>query len=216
MNVKRRRAARCKLTLQQPREYLLARSGGAYLSVSYDYYFVSDGEYALLMGNYHQRTGSVAADILEGLHKACETPQVDARLRFVEHGELRAACKHCSYLDTLSLAAGERRAHLAADVLLGAQTYLRQQTALLVRSELLACRKLQQVADGQPLEPYRLLERICNSQPCAPGDVKVGDVITVSFGQRELTVRVTNVLEHALKADASCMYEVVEQNSHHD
>lgn len=47
-------------------------------------------------------------------------------------------------------------------------------------------------------------------------DVKVGDVITVSFGQRELTVRVANVLEHALKADASCMYEVVEQNSHHD
>ena len=44
-------------------------------------------------------------------------------------------------------------------------------------------------------------------------DVKVGDVITVSFGQRELTVRVTNVLEHALKADASTMYEVVEQNS---
>ena len=38
----------------------------------------------------------------------------------------------------------------------------------------------------------------------------------VKVGQRELTVRVTNVLEHALKADASCMYEVVEQNSHHD
>ena len=131
------------------------------------------------MGNYHQRTGSVAADILEGLHKACKTPQVDARLRFVEHGELRAACKHCSYLDPLSLAAGERRAHLAADVLLGAQTHLRQQTALLVRSELLACRKLQQVADGQSLEPYRLLECICNSQPCAPGDVKVGDVLAV-------------------------------------
>ena len=56
-----------------------------------------------------------------------------------------------------------------------------------------------------------------NGRPVkASYDVKVGDVITVSFGQRELTVRVTNVLEHALKADASWMYEVVEQNSHHD
>ena len=63
----------------------------------------------------------------------------------------------------------------------------------------------------------RCVAHSVNGRPVkASYDVKVGDVITVSFGQRELTVRVTNVLEHALKADASCMYEVVEQNSHHD
>lgn len=40
-------------------------------------------------------------------------------------------------------------------------------------------------------------------------DVKTGDVIAVSFGERTLTVRVLNVLEHAQKADASSMYEVI-------
>lgn len=41
-------------------------------------------------------------------------------------------------------------------------------------------------------------------------DVKVGDVITVTFGQRKATVRVLDVSEHVLKKDASLLYEVVE------
>lgn len=44
-------------------------------------------------------------------------------------------------------------------------------------------------------------------------DVKEGDVISVSFGERTLTVRVLNVLEHAQKADASSMYEVLSSES---
>ena len=42
-------------------------------------------------------------------------------------------------------------------------------------------------------------------------NVKENDIIEITFGQRRLTVRVLDVREHALKADASSMYEVIEQ-----
>ena len=41
-------------------------------------------------------------------------------------------------------------------------------------------------------------------------DVKLGDVIEVTFGQRTLKVKVTDIREHTLKNDASTMYEIVE------
>ena len=41
-------------------------------------------------------------------------------------------------------------------------------------------------------------------------DVKEGDVIEVSFGQRTLKVKVIDVKEHTAKADASSLYEVIE------
>lgn len=40
-------------------------------------------------------------------------------------------------------------------------------------------------------------------------EVKLGDVIEVSFGTRTLRVRVTNILESTKKADAQEMYEVL-------
>ena len=40
-------------------------------------------------------------------------------------------------------------------------------------------------------------------------DVKIGDVIEIRFGQRDLKVRVLDVKEHALKDDAHSMYEEV-------
>lgn len=40
-------------------------------------------------------------------------------------------------------------------------------------------------------------------------DVKEGDIITVRYGERTLSVRVLNVREHAAKSDAASMYEVV-------
>ena len=50
-----------------------------------------------------------------------------------------------------------------------------------------------------------------NDKPAkASYDVKEGDVICVSFGQRTLRVRVLDVREHAAKADASSLYEVIE------
>ena len=47
-------------------------------------------------------------------------------------------------------------------------------------------------------------------QAKASYDVKVGDVIEVSFGQRTLKVKVLDVREFAAKADASSLYEIIE------
>ena len=41
-------------------------------------------------------------------------------------------------------------------------------------------------------------------------DVKEGDIIEVSFGQRTLKVKVIDVKEYTAKADASSLYEVIE------
>ncbi len=40
-------------------------------------------------------------------------------------------------------------------------------------------------------------------------DVKEGDIISVTYGERTLTIRVIDVREHAAKADAASMYEVI-------
>ena len=45
----------------------------------------------------------------------------------------------------------------------------------------------------------------------AASDVKEGDVLTLLMGGKHLRVRVISVQEHALKADASGMYEVLPQ-----
>ncbi len=42
-------------------------------------------------------------------------------------------------------------------------------------------------------------------------EVKTGDVITVAFGQRSLTVKVTGVSETVKKEDASALYEIISQ-----
>ena len=50
-----------------------------------------------------------------------------------------------------------------------------------------------------------------NGRPAkASYDVKVGDEITVSFGQRTLKIRVLDVRDFTAKADAASLYEVIE------
>jgi ribosomal 50S subunit-recycling heat shock protein len=50
-----------------------------------------------------------------------------------------------------------------------------------------------------------------NGRPAkASYDVKVGDVIEITFGQRTLKVRVLDVKEFTAKADAAALYEVIE------
>ena len=50
-----------------------------------------------------------------------------------------------------------------------------------------------------------------NGRPAkASYDVKVGDVIEITFGQRTLKVRVLDVKEFTAKADAALLYEVIE------
>ena len=46
-------------------------------------------------------------------------------------------------------------------------------------------------------------------QAKASYDVKVGDIIEVTFGQRTLKVRVLDVREYTAKADAASLYEVL-------
>ena len=41
-------------------------------------------------------------------------------------------------------------------------------------------------------------------------EVKTGDIIEIAFGERLIKVRVENIAEHALKADASLLYTVLE------
>ena len=41
-------------------------------------------------------------------------------------------------------------------------------------------------------------------------DVKVGDILEITFGQRTLKIRVVCVQEHVTKAGATELYEVVE------
>jgi ribosomal 50S subunit-recycling heat shock protein len=44
-------------------------------------------------------------------------------------------------------------------------------------------------------------------------NVKLGDLITVTFGTRSVTVKVLDILESTKKADAQGMYEVVDQSN---
>ena len=41
-------------------------------------------------------------------------------------------------------------------------------------------------------------------------DVKEGDVIEITLGERIIKVRVTDIKEHVLKNDASGLYEVIQ------
>ena len=51
-----------------------------------------------------------------------------------------------------------------------------------------------------------------NGRPAkASYDVKEGDVLEISFGQRTLKIRVLEVRDSVAKADASGMYEVIEE-----
>ncbi len=49
-----------------------------------------------------------------------------------------------------------------------------------------------------------------NGKPAkASYDVKTGDIISVTFGERTLSVRVLDVKDNVGKADASSLYEVI-------
>ncbi|EOD7568637.1 RNA-binding S4 domain-containing protein [Staphylococcus aureus] len=45
----------------------------------------------------------------------------------------------------------------------------------------------------------------------AGSDVKVEDVLTIRFGQKLVTVKVTALNEHASKDNAKDMYEIIEE-----
>lgn len=57
-------------------------------------------------------------------------------------------------------------------------------------------------------------ERIyVNGNPCKPSkEVKIGDVVTVKFGNRSLSVKVLATDQTVTKAQASELYEIIEEN----
>lgn len=44
-------------------------------------------------------------------------------------------------------------------------------------------------------------------------DVKLGDKITVAFGQKSITVKVLDIKDTTKKNDASSMYEIIEEGN---
>lgn len=57
-------------------------------------------------------------------------------------------------------------------------------------------------------------ERIyINGKPVKPSkEVKIGDIVTVRFGNRSLSVKVLSIDSVVAKAQAEEMYEIVEEN----
>ena len=63
------------------------------------------------------------------------------------------------------------------------------------------------------LKTARILKRRTVSKELADNtEVKVGDIIKVAFGYRELTVRVLMLQKQVNKNDAALMFEVIEEN----
>ncbi|MCR4620503.1 MAG: RNA-binding S4 domain-containing protein [Clostridiales bacterium] len=54
---------------------------------------------------------------------------------------------------------------------------------------------------------------LLNGKPAKPGaKLKVGDIITLRFGEKLTDVEVLSLSEHALKQDAQNMYRVIGQD----
>ena len=41
-------------------------------------------------------------------------------------------------------------------------------------------------------------------------EVKIGDVLEITFGEKKMKIKINEIKEHVLKADAKEMYEIVE------
>ena len=121
----------------------------------------------------------VGPHALEHLDQVLEGPQVDARLRLVEHGQGRAPCQHRGDLDALELAAGQARIDLAVDVVARAEPHGGQVFAGDAGVQRLARGQPQQIQHLQALEAHRLLEREGDAQPRPLGDALIGDVLAV-------------------------------------
>ena len=61
-----------------------------------------------------------------------------------------------------------------------------------------------------PVTAHLLHVSVNGRQVKASYDVKEGDVIEITFGERTLRVRVKNVKDFVTKADASTLYEVID------
>ena len=54
---------------------------------------------------------------------------------------------------------------------------------------------------------------LVNNRPAKPSkEIKVGDIITITFGQKIVEIKVTKLMESTKKEDALLMYELISEN----
>ena len=51
---------------------------------------------------------------------------------------------------------------------------------------------------------------INGKQAKSSSEVKIGDILEVTFGEKKMKFRITEIKEHVLKAEAKEMYEIIE------
>ena len=51
---------------------------------------------------------------------------------------------------------------------------------------------------------------INGKQAKSSSEVKIGDILEVTFGEKVMKFKITEIKEHVLKADAKEMYEIIE------
>jgi ribosomal 50S subunit-recycling heat shock protein len=55
---------------------------------------------------------------------------------------------------------------------------------------------------------------LINERTAKPGtQVKTGDILTITYGEKELIIRVLETLDYAKKDDANTMYEIISTNN---
>lgn len=58
---------------------------------------------------------------------------------------------------------------------------------------------------------------LVNNQPAKPSkELKQGDLITIVYGKKSVTVKVLDLLQSTKKADASLMYELVSETKNEE
>lgn len=95
---------------------------------------------------------------LKDLNQILETPEIDARFRFVENGKLCPSRQHCGDFDPLQLAAGQTAVDFSADIFIGAQSYLGEIFAGIGNGDSSARRHTQQIQHLNSLEADRAAE----------------------------------------------------------
>ena len=132
------------------------------------------------MGDDDHRAVPPLVDLAEGLSESGEAPQVDAGLRLVQDHQRRLPGQDRGNLDALDLAAGQGRVHLAVEIIVGAQTHLRQKRAgVLLGEQLFRAGDAEEVPHLDALEPGRLLKAVADAELRPLGDRKRRDVLIV-------------------------------------
>ena len=123
------------------------------------------------MGDDEDRVVPVGfAHMLEHFDEVAEAPQIDARLRLVEHRKLALAGEHGGYFNPLELAARQACVDLAIDIVAGAQSHLGQVIAGFGDGYVAAYGYAYKVAHLYALEADGILKGVAYAQLCALGD----------------------------------------------